>query len=303
VEDDSARLAGAVAYINLDVTATGPLFSGDGSPSLRSTLRSVAATVPDPGGEGSIYEAWRRASRLAADSLEPSMGDPGGGSDFAGFYNHAGIPHLGWGFSGRYGVYHSQYDSYAWMTRFGDPDFKRQTAAGALAAAVLLRLANADVVPYDYAEYARNLRARLPALDSSFVAKGYSALNTAALRGALDRMQRAAERFGRARDATLAQGAPARRRLERSNAALRAVERILLRPSGLEGRPWYRNLVFASDPDDSYATLVFPGVQEAVRRGDRRDADQEIADLAGRIARSADALFAAADILTGDDRR
>lgn len=303
VEEDSARLTGAVAYLNQDVNATGPVFGAGGSPSLRALLRDVARTVPDPGGEGSVYEAWRRSAQVPADSLEPAMGDPGGGSDFAGFYNHLGIPHVDWGFGGRYGVYHSQYDSYLWMTRFGDPDFRRHTASAQIAAAAMLRLANADVVPYDYVEYARNLRARLPALDSSFVARGYSALNTAALNGALDRMERAAARFARSRDEVLAAGAPERRRLERANDALRAVERMLVRASGLEGRPWYRNLVFAADNDNSYATLVFPGVQEAVRRGERREAEQEMAELAGRVARASEALFLAADILTGDDRR
>ena len=57
------------------------------------------------------------------------MGDPGGGSDFAGFYNHLGIPIAEWGFGGAGGVYHSQYDSYAWMTKFGDPKFEYHAAA------------------------------------------------------------------------------------------------------------------------------------------------------------------------------
>lgn len=118
VEDDSLRLhRGAVAYLNQDVAAQGPSFGDGGSPSLRATLRSVARSVQDPSGKGSVYDVWRRNSNVA-DSLEPAMGDPGGGSDFAGFYNHLGIPHSDWGFGGAGGVYHSTYDSQHWMAEF-----------------------------------------------------------------------------------------------------------------------------------------------------------------------------------------
>jgi N-acetylated-alpha-linked acidic dipeptidase len=124
VEDDSLRLSrGAVAYLNQDVAAQGPRFGGGGSPSLRPTLRDVARLVPDPASGASVYAEWRKASAVA-DTAEPAMGDPGGGSDFAGFYNHLGIPIAEWGFGGAGGVYHSQYDDYNWMTKFGDPGFK-----------------------------------------------------------------------------------------------------------------------------------------------------------------------------------
>jgi N-acetylated-alpha-linked acidic dipeptidase len=149
VEDDSLRLArGAVAYLNQDVAAQGPNFSGGGSPSLRALLRDVAASVADPSGKGSVYDVWR-ATAGAKDTASPAMGDPGGGSDFAGFYNHLGVPIADWGFGGPGGVYHSAYDDFAWMSRFGDPGFARHAAAARVGTAMLLRLANADVVPYD----------------------------------------------------------------------------------------------------------------------------------------------------------
>ena len=99
VEDDSLRLQkGAVAYLNQDVAAQGPQFGGGGTPSLRAVLRDVVKSVPAPKGGGTVYEAWRVSAGLRADTLEPPMGDPGGGSDFAGFYNHLGIPIAEWGF-------------------------------------------------------------------------------------------------------------------------------------------------------------------------------------------------------------
>ena len=165
VEDDSLRLSrDAVAYFNQDVAAQGPRFGGGGSPSLRATLRDAAKTVADPNGKGSVYAEWRKASAVA-DTAEPAMGDPGGGSDFAGFYNHLGIPIAEWGFGGQGGVYHSQYDDYAWMTKFGDPGFQYHAAAARVGTAMLLRVANADVLPYDYSEYAKTMRRYIPSIE------------------------------------------------------------------------------------------------------------------------------------------
>lgn len=288
VEDDSVRLLrGAVAYLNQDVAAQGPAFSGGGSPSLRGTVRDVARMVPDPGGQGSVYETWRKRTGVV-DSAEVEMGNPGGGSDFAGFYNHWGIPIADWGFGGPGGVYHSQYDSYNWMSRFGDPGYKRHAAAASVGAALLLRLANAEVLPYDYAEFARTMRGYLPGIDAALKAKGWD-VQTGALRGAVDAMEQAARDFATARDAALAQGVDASRR-EAANQALLRVERALTRPEGLRGRTWFRNLIYASDPDNGYADMIFPGVSNAARQGDRALAESELADLARRFAAATAAI-------------
>ncbi|MDQ6888035.1 MAG: M20/M25/M40 family metallo-hydrolase [Gemmatimonadota bacterium] len=292
VEDDSLRLGrGAVAYLNQDVAAGGPSFGGGGSPSLRAVLRDVAREVPDPTGAGSVYDVWRRKSAVVADSLEPPMGDPGGGSDFAGFYNHLGIPIADWGFGGPGGVYHSFYDSYHWMESFGDPGFLYHATAGRLGAAMALRLANAELLPYDYLEYARTMRRYLPALDR-LLADRKSAATSAALGSAIDRMERAASAWAVARDAALAGGTPAA--MSRANASLLQVERSLTRPQGLRTRPWYRNLIYAADEDNGYATMVFPSVSEAVRAGDRALVERELQDLASRFDTATAALASAA---------
>ena len=291
-EDDSLRLArGGVAYLNQDVAAQGVRFGGGGSPSLRATLRDVAREVPDPSGTGSVYAAWRRAEAVA-DSAEPAMGDPGGGSDFAGFYNHLGMPIAEWGFGGPGGVYHSQYDDFAWMAKFGDPGFAYHAAAARIGAAMLLRLANADIVPYDYVEYARTMQRYLAPIDRSLGARRWSG-STQALREAIVGMEREAAAFAAVRDAALAGGdvAPARR--VAANAALRDVERALIRPQGLVSRPWYRNLIYVADIDNGYANMAFPSINEAVRAGDERRTAAEIADLAGRFGAATDALVRA----------
>jgi N-acetylated-alpha-linked acidic dipeptidase len=297
VEDDSLRLMkNAVAYFNQDVAAQGPSFGAGGSPSLRPMLRDIARIVPDPAG-GTVYSQWRAASAVA-DSAEPAMGDPGGGSDFAGFYNHLGIPILEWGFGGPGGVYHSQYDSYAWMSKFGDPKFEYHAAAARVGTAMMLRIANADVLPYDYVEFARTMRRYLPAIDRAVSGKGWSA-STSALRSAIDKLEAEATSFNAARDSVLATNVSTTT-LQRTNQALMQVERSLLRPEGLRTRPWFRNLIYVADENNGYANMVFPTVNEAIRAGDATLTASEIQDLASRFEAAARAVANARAALKGN---
>lgn len=295
VEDDSLRLSReAVAYFNQDVAAQGPRFSGGGSPALRPMLRDVAREVPDPDGKGSVYAEWRRASAVP-DSAEPAMGDPGGGSDFAGFYNHLGIPIVEWGFGGAGGVYHSQYDDYTWMTKFGDPGFQYHATAGRIAAAMVMRVADADVLPYDYVEYARTMRRYLPAIDKA-VADHHWSVQSAPLRGAIDHLEREAATFNSVRDSVLA-GSPPAKSLERTNHALMRVERAMTRPEGLRSRPWFRNLVYVADENNGYANMPLPSVNEAIRANNENLTRAEVDDLAARFEQAAQAVAQARDAL------
>jgi N-acetylated-alpha-linked acidic dipeptidase len=298
-EDDSLRLTReAVAYFNQDVAAQGPRFNGGGSPSLRAMLRDVARNVPDPNGKGSVYEEWRRAASVSGTS-EPAMGDPGGGSDFAPFYNHLGIPIVEWGFGGPGGVYHSQYDDYTWMSKFGDPGFVYHAAAARIAAAMVLRMANADVLPYDYVEFARTMRQYLPGIDSAFTQRHWSAVApTAPLRAAIDRLEHAAATFASSRDSALERGATSKSTLVETNAALLRVERALTRAQGLRSRPWFRNLIYVADENNGYANMPLPSINEAIRRGDAALATSEISDLAARFDDATRALGDAQGAIT-----
>jgi N-acetylated-alpha-linked acidic dipeptidase len=297
VEDDSLRLAhNAVAYFNQDVAAQGSRFGGGGSPSLRSTLRDIARLVLDPNGKGSVYSEWRRASAVA-DTAEPAMGDPGGGSDFAGFYNHLGIPIAEWGFGGQGGVYHSQYDSYAWMTKFGDPGFHYHAAAARVGTAMVLRIANADVLPYDYVEYARTMRRYLDPIDRAIAEHHWNATTTS-LRASIDRLQQEGAAFNAERDSALA-GTPAIAALKQTNQALMQVERALTRPTGLRTRPWFRNLMYVADENNGYANMPLPSVNEAIRAADETLTRTEIQDLASRFDHAAQALSEARSAIRG----
>lgn len=296
VEEDSLRLSrSAVAYLNQDAVALGPNFGGGGSPSLRALLRDVTKKVADPSGRGSVYDVWRRRANLAADSLEPQLGDPGGGSDYAGFYNHLGIPIADWGFGGPGGVYHSTYDSYNWMTKFGDPTFEFHAANARIGAAALLRIANADVLPYDYVEYARTIRRFASQVDRAIAEKRWK-LSGAVLSAAVLRMQDAAVAFNAARDRALsAQLSPII--AKRVNNTLLGVERQLTRQQGLATRPWFRNLIYAADENNGYSTMVLPSVNEAIRLGDESVVEREIADLVQRFDSATHVLQVATGLL------
>ena len=288
--EDSLR-AKAVAYINEDGTFSGPDFGGAGSPSLKPLFRSATRAVPDPTGPGTVYDVWLKAQN--GDTAKLTFGNLGGGSDFAGFYHHLGIPAGGIGFDGPDGIYHSMYDSYDWMSRFGDPGYKSHRAGAQLVAVILGRLANTDILPLDYANFGVEMNALVAQLDSGITNKKWTGVSTQALKDALDRFTAVARAFNAARDTSRATA----ERVERVNRALMQVERRLTRPEGLASRPWFKSLQFAADVDNGYATMAFPTVNEAIRYADQATANKELADLVARVDQARAALVDAAAAL------
>lgn len=289
VEDDSLKLMqGAVAYFNQDVAAQGSSFGGGGTPSMRGVLRDVLKTIPDPQGRGMLYDAWKMTSGIR-DTASPPMGDPGGGSDFAGFYNHLGIPIAEWGFGGPAGTYHSTYDTFAWMEKFGDTDFKYHAAAARIGSAMVVRMASADILPYDYVEFANTMRRYLPAMRRGFAQKGWDSTAVAPLGVAINGLERSAAQFAVVRDSML-RNTLSKETREATNKSLLKVERAFTRPSGLKGRPWYRSLIYVADVDNGYSNMNFPGVNEAIRSGEGDVAKAEIADLVQRFGAASAAL-------------
>jgi N-acetylated-alpha-linked acidic dipeptidase len=290
--EDTLR-ARVVAYINEDGTFSGPDFGGSGSPSLKPLLRAAAQAVPDPIGPGTVYDVWLKKHN--GDTTRLTMGNLGGGSDFSGFYHHLGIPAGGIGFDGPDGIYHSMYDSYDWMTRFGDPGYKAHRAGAQLIAVILFRLDNADLLPLDYVSFGTEMDALVAQLDTGLAKKQWTqTVSTQALKDALDRFTAVARAFETARDNAVRAGAVDSSRAERVNQALMQVERRLTRPQGLASRPWFKSLQFAADLDNGYATMAFPSVNEAIRYADAATANRELADVVTRIDQARAALVEAA---------
>lgn len=286
----------AVAYINQDVAASGRMFSASGTASLHELMRDVTRSVVQPGDSVTVYRDWERRT-VTSTQPEPALGDLGGGSDFMAFYNHLGIPSLAYGFGGPGGSYHSGYDTWTFMERFGDPGYLAHRAAAQISAVLMARLANAEVVPYNYGALGDHLvqlverTRREPGADSISAALD-------GLSGAGSVLAQLGRRFIVVRNGALAAAHPAPQ-FTASNALLRQVERQLLYPEGLAGRPVLRNLVFASDRDNGYANVQFPMIVEALRDRDTARAAAAARDLATRVRAAAALVEQATNALPG----
>ena len=141
------------------------------------------------------------------------------------------------------------------------------------------------------------MRRYLPAIDRSIADRHWS-VQTSALRTAIDRLEREGAAFNAARDSALTRTvAPAV--LTHTNQALMQVERALTRPQGLKTRPWFRNLIYVADENNGYANMVMPSINEAIRAGDESLTRSEVADLAARFDRAAQAVAAARAAIQG----
>jgi N-acetylated-alpha-linked acidic dipeptidase len=289
--------ARAVAYINQDVVAGGPSFGASGTASLQALVRDVTRQVGQPRDSVTVYRDWERRTTTTARP-EPLLGDLGGGSDFMGFYNHLGVPAIAFGFGGPGGSYHSGYDTWSFVERFADPGYQAHAAAGQIAALLLARLANAEVVPFEYGDLGDYLVALV---DRTRREPGAEAIGAALddLASAAGVMASLGRRFSIARNAALQRGHPPDAYTP-ANARLRTVERALTDPAGLPGRAFFRNLVFASDRDNGYANVQFPTVVEALRDRDAARAGAAARDLAGRVREAAARLEAAREMLPMD---
>jgi N-acetylated-alpha-linked acidic dipeptidase len=271
---------GGVAYLNQDGIAGGPRFSGSGSPSLKNFLVEASEAVPHHDG-GTLEEMWRTQQGMAPGS-PLSLGNLGGGSDYVGFYNHIGVPSLGHGFGGGSGIGHSAYDTYAFVTRFADPGFKAHTTSSRLLAVAALRLANATVLPYDYERFGREMSGMVESLLSDETRTGGEREALRELVSAFRDMEGAGRTLNTARAHALEEGMN-KARAQEANSHLRKVERAMTREEGLVGRPWFKNLMFAADYDNGYATIALPSVQEALEAGESARLIRETQDLTARV--------------------
>jgi N-acetylated-alpha-linked acidic dipeptidase len=275
-----------VVYINEDDVTSGLRFAGAASPSIKPFIREVTRAVQNPGGPGTIYDSWFAAT--TGDTLALHLDNLGGGSDFTPFSHHLGIPAASLALAGPSGVYHSMYDSYTWMSRFGDPGFREHQAVAQLVTIATARLANAQILPFDYWAFGIEMMRLAAPIDVGIGAHHWS-VSTTALWQALVDFTYAGEEFATARDSALARGVDPLR-AERANHFLMQVERRLTRPQGLVGRPWFRSLEFASDIDNGYSTIAFPSVAEAIRYADAPTTGRELADLVVHVDLARDAI-------------
>ncbi len=316
--------AKAVAYINSDSNARGFLGLG-GSHSLEAFLNDVARDVVDPEKGVSVFERARSVQRLTGSAEEKReareranlrIAALGSGSDFTPFLQHLGIAsvNLGYGGEEEYGQYHTAYDSFDHFVRFVDPDFTYGVALAQTAGRMVLRIAQADILPFEFTGFADNVagyetqvRELADTLrteteqENRLIADGIYAqvfdprqtyvspkpkdpvpfLNFAPLQNAVAAVQKSAKAYTQAAAERARSGRPYETpELTELGQLLIGTERALTRPEGLPGRPWYIHQIYAPGFYTGYGVKTLPGVREAIEARRWDEAAREIERVA-----------------------
>jgi len=277
----------AVAYINVDSSVSGPDFDGSAVGSLAPMLIETTHSLEDPSGV-SLYEAWKNArAKKNKDSGDGPATDfvladtrIGSGSDHTVFLNYVGIPVIGLSFDGSYGVYHSAYDNFYWMNHFGDPGYRYHTLASNLWGVLALRLANADLLPFDFDSYAQNVRAFVKDLSKG---RDVSQVDLKSLMLKLAEFEAAGRKLN-ATISTVLASKSTKTFLNSANQSMLQVERNWLNPEGIPGRPWFKHMLYGAR--FTYAHLELPGLTEAVEQGDWQRANQQAHILQAAVDRN-----------------
>ena len=309
----------AVVYINSDSNGRGFLDAA-GSHTLERFVNEVARDVEDPQRHVSVLERRRAYDLVNAETADDRrelrgrttlrLDALGSGSDYSPFLQHAAIASLSIGYDGEgeYGVYHSAYDSIAHYLRFGDPNFNYGITQAKTTGRMMLRLANADFLPFEASTLAetvaryltdvtklaekmrneseeknRQLRDRTMELAADplkpFVAPkeddAVPHLELAPLQNAVARLQKSARAF----DAK-----------KKDDRTVMRLERALSRDEGLPGRPWYKHHVYAPGFYTGYGVKTLPGVREAIEQRKWAEANAQVVILAGVLNRYSEML-------------
>ncbi|HYH00671.1 MAG TPA: M28 family metallopeptidase [Terriglobales bacterium] len=288
VEHHQKELAKAVAYFNTDTGAAGPNFRASAVPSLNRLLRETTRDVPSPRG-GTVYDNWvkqqPRTPLSGGADAEPRIGVMGNGSDYTAFIDHLGVPATDIRSTATAsGIYHSVFDNFAWFKKFGDTDFTYTQQMSRIFGLQLLRTAQADVLPLDYATYAAEILRFVAEAERRATSKfGKTAIDFGALKDAAGEYEKAARAITHEIANPNADAATL-------NSVLLRAERAFLIPEGLPGRAWYRHAIFAPAEFSSYASTALPGINDAVSVGDLRLAQQQVGVLTRTLTSAAELL-------------
>ena len=323
----------AVVYVNSGITTRG-FFDAGGSHSLETLVDEVARTVRDPKLDVPVYD--RVAARMRMEGASPDryrLAPAGLASDWTPFIHHLGIASLDYAFDGEAdsGVYHSIYDTFDFFNRFVDPGNRYGVALAEANGRTVLRLANAEVLPFDFtgtaaalAGYVAEIRALvdemreqsrrhdllvrqgIPVLagdsDAPLVppspAGEVPALEFGPLDDAAAGLAVAADRYAKSLSAFRTSPAVlTHAELARLNRILRQSERLLAPAKGLPGRPWYRHLVHAPGHYTGHAVKTLPGVREAIEQRQWTEVEPAVHAAARAIEGYAAEVGKAAELL------
>ena len=277
-----------VAYVNRESYTAGD-FGAAGSHALGTVMNSVARRVDSPTGTGTVWDGWRAVDGdpSAREEADVPLDALGSGSDYTVFLDHLGVPSLNLGFSSDNGIYHSRYDTRDFFVRFGDPGFHHGARLAEIVGLLLARLANADILPLDYAGTARAVSGYLEELEVLARSEGI-ALDVSAARDEARTLGYSAANLVTEMDRMFAGFTPEELAAFRAvfaeiNTQLISVERAFLHPEGLPGRPWYRHQLYAPGYQTGYGAKTLPGVREALEAGDGETAQRMVQVLTERL--------------------
>ena len=280
---------------------------------------------------GANEEAKEKAKVAADPSRDIPIGPLGSGSDYSAFIQHLGLPAINLGFGGEGevgGVYHSAYDTYEYYSHFADPGFRYAPVLAETAGRLVLRLADSATPQQRYGDFADTVGNYLTEVkkladtkrdaeemqskmltasafhladDPKTTSGNPSALkpvphfNFAPLENAVDRLKRSAKAYDAALAAAGARLPPAT--ASRLFSLTRETEETLAPDTGLPGRIWYKNLIYAPGAYTGYSAKTLPGVREAIEEERWEDADRYVAITAASLQAYADKLDSAVQLM------
>ncbi|KAI4350786.1 hypothetical protein L6164_005202 [Bauhinia variegata] len=269
VEEKREILASrAVAYLNVDSAIfDSGRFHALATPQLDELIKRAMQQVKDPDNSSqTIYDSWAGSS----GSTSPQFGRlGGGGTDYAAFVQHVGIPAADIYFGEDYPVYHSMYDDFIWVEKFGDPNFQRHVAVASVWGQVALWLADEEFLPFDYISYAKDLENSAKKLEDDISDKDIS-LNP--IFKSIRELERAAIKINNQRkEIEESRGWLAKwkkndvLKVRELNDRLMTAERAFCDRDGLFGMSWYKHLIYGPTKYNEYGSQSFPGIDDAVK--------------------------------------
>jgi len=247
--------AKGVVYMNFDGGVSGKNFGASAAPTLKKLLIETSKMVNYPYTDQSLFEFWKKDTQN-----EPSIGNLGGGSDHIAFYMHAGVPSLSGGAGGP-NLYHSNYDSFQFYEQFVDPEFQMGPMVEHMAGLMALRMANAELIPYNLNRYAADLKLhftnatnKIKAFEPNF--RGFNRTNAA-----ISSLGVISENLSSELQSFLMEGNFSKKDLKIMNQQLIALEKSFLSEQGMYFGKWYKSLYASSDPFSGYAAWILPGLE------------------------------------------
>uniref|UniRef100_A0A0E0JIH0 Transferrin receptor-like dimerisation domain-containing protein n=1 Tax=Oryza punctata TaxID=4537 RepID=A0A0E0JIH0_ORYPU len=234
VEENREMLSSrAVAYLNVDVSVVGPVQDPDNS-------------------SQTVYDSWVKSN------ISPLIGRLGdGGSDFSAFVQHVGPG---------YPVYHSLYDDFVWMEKFGDPGFRRHAAAASIWGMMALKLADEEILPFNYMSYPVELEAYTKVVENEV--RG-TVISCSPLHNAIRALKKATTKVNGERKELLRQLSSNQLRkdsmkIRTLNDRLMQAERAFTNREGLFKQEWFKHLVYGPSEQNDWESASYPGVDNAI---------------------------------------